>query len=152
MRTFHCEHCNNPVYFDNTVCTRCNHALGVLPEILRVCALEPGTEGTWQALTALTAGTGYRKCENYAVHAVCNWMVPADSGQRFCIACRFNHFIPNLSRPGYAERWYRLERSKRRLIYSLLKLGLPLRTRAEDPERGLAFSFMSTAMHRPAPA
>ncbi len=143
MRTFHCEHCKNPVYFDNSVCTRCNHALGVLPQILRVSALEPATDGTWKALTDMAAGNRYRKCENYAVHNVCNWMVPVDSGQRVCIACKFNQTIPNLSRPGFAERWYRLERSKRRLIYSLLKLGLPLHTSAEDPARGLAFSFMS---------
>ncbi|MEZ5543062.1 MAG: putative zinc-binding peptidase [Pseudomonadota bacterium] len=143
MRTFHCEHCDNTVYFDNTVCTRCQHMLGVLPEILRVCALEPAGDGTWTALTSMAAGARYRQCENYAVHAVCNWMVPAASGQRFCIACRHNHTIPNLSRPDFAARWYRLERSKRRLIYSLLKLGLPLQTKAEDPLRGLAFSFLS---------
>jgi hypothetical protein len=143
MRTFHCDHCNSPVYFDNTVCNRCGHTLGVLPDILRVCALEPAGDGTWTALTPLAAGSHYHQCENYAVHAVCNWMVPAGTGQRFCIACRFNRTIPNLSRPGFAARWYRLERSKRRLIYSLLKLGLPLRTLAEDPAGGLAFSFMS---------
>jgi hypothetical protein len=145
MRTYHCEFCNNPVYFENTRCTRCNHELGVLPEVLRVSALEPNADGSWNALTDLTAGTRYRKCENYQVHAVCNWMIPAQTEHRFCIACRLNDVIPNLSRPGFQERWYRLERSKRRLIYSLLKLGLPLRGKDEDPAQGLAFSFVADA-------
>ena len=143
MRTFHCENCNNTVYFENTRCTRCNHELGVVPEILRVTALSPNPDGSWNALTPMTRGTAYRKCENYAVHAVCNWMVPVESGERYCIACRFNKVIPNLSRPDFVKRWFRLERSKRRLMYSLLNLGLPLQTKAEDPERGLAFSFIS---------
>jgi hypothetical protein len=115
----------------------------VVPEVLRVSALEPQGDGTWKALTPMTGGTHYRKCENYAEHAVCNWMVPAASGKRFCIACAFNKVIPNLSREDYVRRWYRLERSKRRLVYSLLKLGLPLYTKSEDPEQGLAFSFIS---------
>ena len=33
----------------------------------------------------------------------------------------------------------------RRLIYSLLKLGLPLQSKAADPAHGLAFSFLSAA-------
>ena len=143
MRTFHCENCKNPVYFENTRCTHCGHELGVLPEVLRVSALRPVGGDTWQALTDLTAQTRYRKCENYSAHDVCNWMVPVGAEQRLCLCCRLNDVIPNLERPGFTERWYRLERSKRRLIYSLLKLGLPLRNKAQDPAHGLAFSFLS---------
>jgi hypothetical protein len=86
----------------------------------------------------------YRKCGNYLQHDVCNWMVPAESPETFCIACRPNQMIPNLSRPGNLQKWARIERGKRRLAYSLLRLGLPLRTKAEDPRDGLGFAFLSS--------
>ncbi len=143
MRTFHCEHCHNPLYFENSQCGRCHYEVGVLPEYLRVSAIESLGEGLWRPLMKEVHNQRYRKCENYSVHHVCNWMVRADEEERYCVACRLNRVIPNLSRPGFTERWYRLERSKRRLIYSLLKLGLPVHSKTEDPQTGLAFSFMS---------
>ncbi len=42
-----------------------------------------------------------------------------------------------------ADAWYRLEVAKRRLIYSLLALNLPLRNKLEDPEQGVAFEFLA---------
>jgi hypothetical protein len=51
--------------------------------------------------------------------------------------------IPDLSRPGHQEAWYKIEVAKRRLVYTLLELGLPLRSKLEDPERGLAFEFLA---------
>lgn len=143
MRTFYCEHCQAPVYFENTHCTGCGHALGLLPEYLRISAMQPLDDVLWRAMMPAADGRTYRQCENYHVHHVCNWMVPAESDERFCIACQLNDTIPNLSRPGFTEQWYRIERSKRRLVYSLLKLGLPVRSKELDPTSGLAFSFKS---------
>ena len=51
--------------------------------------------------------------------------------------------IPNLSRPGNKEPWYKLEVAKRRLVYSLLALGCPVESKLEQPERGLAFEFLA---------
>jgi hypothetical protein len=50
--------------------------------------------------------------------------------------------IPDLGRQGNREAWYRLEVAKRRLIYSLLELGLPLEDRQTNPEQGLVFEFL----------
>ena len=50
---------------------------------------------------------------------------------------------PDLAQPGNREAWYRLEVAKRRLVYSLLSLGLPLHNKGEDPERGLVFEFLA---------
>jgi hypothetical protein len=47
-------------------------------------------------------------------------MIPVESPNAYCMACELNTVIPNLSRPSFIERWYRLERSKRRLIYRLM--------------------------------
>jgi hypothetical protein len=46
---------------------------------------------------------------------------------------------------GNAELWARLEAAKRRLFYTLLRLDLPLQSRIEDPDRGLAFDFLADA-------
>ena len=47
-----------------------------------------------------------------------------------------------LHKPENKHHWYRLEQAKRRLIYSLQGLRLPVKSRKEDPQRGLAFQFL----------
>lgn len=47
-------------------------------------------------------------------------------------------------------RWQIIERAKKRLIYSLLRLNLPLATRNEDNVHGLSFRFLSETL-APAP-
>ena len=51
--------------------------------------------------------------------------VPAAAAQTFCQACRLNRTIPDLGLPENLLRWQRLEAAKHRLVYSLLRLGLP---------------------------
>jgi len=51
--------------------------------------------------------------------------------------------IPDLRQPGHQTAWYRLEVAKRRLLYSLRHLGLPLVPKDEDPAQGLAFAFLA---------
>ena len=55
-------------------------------------------------------------------------------------ACRLNRTIPCLDPPQHLLLWQRLEGAKHRMVYGLLRLGLPLVSRAEDPA-GLAFDF-----------
>jgi len=81
-------------------------------------------------------------------------VVPAPSGSLATARPRVVHAIdehvrrlpaePNLSRPGNLEKWYRIERGKRRLAYGLMRPGLPVRTRSEGPEHGIAFDFLSS--------
>jgi hypothetical protein len=49
--------------------------------------------------------------------------------------------IPDLRQPGHKAAWYRLEVAKRRLLYSLLHLELPLTPKSDDPAHGLAYDF-----------
>jgi hypothetical protein len=74
-------------------------------------------------------------------------LIPQQSQQGFCIACRHNRIIPDLASGNNLVLWRRLEVAKRRLFYSLLRLQLPLVTWVEDPA-GLAFDFLSP-MHQP---
>jgi len=69
-------------------------------------------------------------------------MVPAEDTNAYCRSCRLNRVIPNLSTPRNRVLWFRIEQAKRRLIYGILALGLPLVGREQDPLNGLAFEFL----------
>lgn len=139
MRLFSCGHCGQRLYFENVACTHCGAQLGFLPDHLALVSLETNGEGEdlWQS-----NGDSYRKCGNYTDHAVCNWMVPADDPDAFCPACRLNQTIPDLSVEGNKERWRSLETEKRRLVYSLLRLCLPLQPLSVG-KGGLGFNFLA---------
>lgn len=107
MRTFVCN-CGNPLHFENSVCLACGHDIGFMPATMSMGRL---------------ATPGWRKCANYAEHQVCNWLV--DDGHAFCVACRLNRVIPDLSSSWNRLLWQRIERAKRRLVYDLMNLGLP---------------------------
>jgi hypothetical protein len=142
MKLFKCQSCAQVLYFENTRCESCQHLLGYLPRRDQVVALDPLAGDAWAPLLADTPPV--RFCAN-AEHYACNWLVADDDPSPFCLACRHNNTIPDLSVPANVPRWRALEAAKRRLFYSLLKLKLPLATRAEDPEHGLAFDFLADA-------
>ncbi|MEQ8394804.1 putative zinc-binding peptidase [Thalassobaculum sp.] len=140
MKLFECQSCGQLLYFENTVCVRCGHSLGYLPGQAQLSALQPAADGRWQALGDLDHE--YRACANAELGA-CNWMVPAESQDAFCRACRLNRTVPNLNDPARVAHWRTLETAKRRLIYSLMRLGLSVRSKDDDPQGGLAFDFLS---------
>jgi hypothetical protein len=138
MRPFECQYCGQPFYFENNSCSSCGRELGYIPECDTISALEVA-EGAWRALAE--PSRQYRHCAN-AAYGSCNWMVPSDHPEIYCAACRHNRTIPNLSDPRNLRHWRKIEIAKHRLFYTLLKLRLPLATKAEDPA-GLAFDFLS---------
>ena len=141
MKLFECQNCHQPLYFENTLCERCGHRLGYLPDAGTLSALDPTDhDGVWSALT--TAEPLYKFCANAGLDA-CNWMLPADSADTHCAACRHNRTIPDLSDADNLTRWRKLELAKHHLFYTLTNLKLPLQTRTENPEEGLAFDFLS---------
>ena len=139
MKLFQCQACDNVLYFENRACGQCDHRLAYLPEAATMSALEPDGAG-WRPL-ARPDRPG-RFCAN-AEHDACNWLVAADGGTPFCVACRHNGIIPNLSDPLQLQAWRDIEIAKHRLFYTLLRWNLPLRTRAEDPVHGLIFNFLA---------
>ncbi len=129
------------LHFENSVCLRCGTRLGFLPDTLRLSACDPQPDGTI-AVTAAPQGSAWVACGN-AASAGCNWLVRADSGDSFCPACELNRTIPDLAVEGNEERWRKMEEAKRRLIYALKRLNLPLTSFQDDKERGLAFDFLA---------
>ena len=153
MKVFHCDHCGHLLFFENTQCVKCGRLVAYLPDLELVGSLdrnpEPPTDGaavTWRSPLAAAEGRAYRLCENYAAQGVCNWAVDASDPHTFCVSCRLTHVIPDLTTGDHRPAWYRLEAAKRRLIFTLLRLRLPIVNRTEDPDSGLAFEFKSDAL------
>ena len=148
MRIFHCDHCSNPVFFENTFCERCRHALAYVPGLKQVVSLDP--LGTSDAIEKLYStpdrsanGRTYRLCNNYATHNVCNWAVISDDSNPLCRSCRLTRIIPDITPIENRVAWYKMETAKRRVVYSLQEHNLPIESKAENPAGGLAFELLA---------
>ena len=139
MQLFHCDHCRNPAYFDNTLCSHCGNDLGFDAENLKICCLIGEQHGVY---TDIKTKKRFRYCANHTL-SVCNWIIPEDHPTGFCKACSLNRTIPNLSRTAYLKRWKTIEAAKHRLVYGLLRFQLPIENKTNDPDNGLAFDFKS---------
>lgn len=141
MKVFHCDHCDHLVFFENTQCVACGHTLAFLPDLMEIGSLEPSGDA-WISPLPAASGRTYRLCQNYLQHGVCNWAV-ADEGHTLCEACRLTRVIPNLTVPGTIDAWARLELAKRRVVYTLKNLGLPITPRTDGNGIGLEFHFLA---------
>jgi hypothetical protein len=148
MKIFTCSACQHVAFFENVACIRCGHALAYLPDLGILSALEqvPESSGSsasslYVALSPDAQGARYRLCENYAHSAVCNWALQEHDPNDYCRACRLTTTVPNLSDADAVDSWRRLEIAKRRLVYTLIELGLPFESKDDQPETGLTFAF-----------
>jgi hypothetical protein len=142
MKNFTCPRCRNKVHFESTRCIRCQQTLGFWSNTLSIAAASvPTVTGTGSAPGG-NRPDGMRYCTN-ATHGVCNWLTTPDDATGFCVACDLNRTIPNLSEAENLAAWRDLERAKKRLVYSLLRAGLPL----DSPVKGrLTFDFARHAV------
>ena len=145
MKTFHCNHCGQVVFFESVNCVNCGRLLAYLPDRQSMGALEPGDGGAWLYRSEHGSQSSYRLCVNYSRHNVCNWAVPAGENGEACLSCRLTQPTPELSEETHRQAWFRLETAKRRLVYTLQQLSLPLQSKSEQAERGLAFEFRAEA-------
>ena len=143
MKTFKCGACGNTVYFENIQCLRCGHPLGFHPDRLEMRALVEADDGLYLEYKK-GSGSAVRYCAN-TEQGVCNWLVDDDSSAQFCVACELNRTIPNLADPANVFAWGEFERAKKRLVYSLLRLGLPLDGGAVG-KAPLNFDFVNDAL------
>ena len=143
MKLFKCQHCGQLLYFENTVCEKCSHTLGFIPEIMNVSAMEP-QDRAWRALAV--DKKLYRFCAN-AEFGVCNWTIEADAPDSYCAACRHNRTIPDTSIADNVAAWRKIEIAKHRLFYTLMKLDLPLDGKGDDGGERLVFDFLASPPH-----
>ncbi|MEM9621652.1 MAG: putative zinc-binding metallopeptidase [Pseudomonadota bacterium] len=135
MKNFRCQ-CGQQLFFDSQSCIRCGRRLGFDVENMEMVALS-GDQATHSRL-----------CAN-SEYGVCNWVIPESSTHSLCFACQFNRTIPYLGKPENVTRWRVLESAKKRLFYTLLRLGLPLVSGHVDTQHGLLFDFVEDARSDP---
>lgn len=154
MRNYRCT-CGQIIFFENTQCTVCLRQLGYDPEIGILLALNPIFDSTgiqsdsWQGADN---GRVYRLCQNEIDYQVCNWLVLSDD-KCYCLACNLNQIVPGVESTYRSLRkrqyWASMEHAKRRLLYTLLQLGLPVVNKADEPVSGLAFAFLEDQRSNP---
>lgn len=144
MQRFYCD-CGQELFLENRLCTQCGSTLA--------CDLAAGVMATlhnhadhWQVCRD---GRAVKLCSNREQYGVCNALVELHDPLEQCISCRLNRTIPDLSRPANRERWAKLEEAKRRLLFGLLKLGLPLAAPVQGYPRGLCFDFLEDKRSNP---
>lgn len=149
-RAFSCR-CGRPVFFRNSICLACGTPLGYDPEARTLWPLEPaGQDGVWKRF-GQSRGRQWLRCSHLDSPAACNWLVDVrdpflrGSGSNappLCRCCRLTRTLPDLSVPENGPRFARISASQRRLVSTLLGLGLPVCSKAEDPAQGMAFDLL----------
>ncbi|MFC6014574.1 zinc-binding metallopeptidase family protein [Nocardia lasii] len=145
MRDFVCPNCGQQLAFENSVCLSCRSALGfsVRERALVVIGDPPSDEAVDHA-AGVVDGDRFRLCDNLHV-AQCNWIVDgATDGPALCLSCRLTRTRPNDADKAGLAAFADAEKAKRRLIFELVELGLPITSRDEDPAFGLAFDLLSS--------
>lgn len=137
MKNFRCC-CGQTLFFENTRCLNCDRKVGFDPLQMEMRAIPAGEDAANPAL---------RLCQNSADYNVCNWLV-SDPEDSYCLSCKLNHTIPDLMVPERRRWWKSMEHAKRRLIYSLLGLGLPVQGK-DTGSGGLAFKFIEDQRTNP---
>jgi hypothetical protein len=120
MKQHRCPICRELIFFEHGQCGHCGADL----------AFDSG-EMRFRPLDAAAP------CANRAL-IECNWA--ARPGDAFCPSCALTRTIPALGLPRNVLLWRRVEQAKRRLVYDLYRLELPLR---DDQGQGVAFDILS---------
>ncbi|CAN5343776.1 putative zinc-binding peptidase [soil metagenome] len=140
MKLFKCQNCSQLLYFENTHCEQCGYSLGFLPsqgDLITLITLNDFT-----LLDLKNQQDHYRYCANSTYNA-CNWLVSSQSPDQFCLACKLNGVVPDLNNPDRLTNWRKLEIAKHRLVYTLLKLRLPVSSKLDDEPTGITFEFLA---------
>ena len=125
MRVFPCGHCGLLQTFESTTCARCGHAQGF----------------RWPERELELLGDAPR-CANEEL-AGCNWTVAAPG--ELCFSCALTRTRPNdFDAPGLAQL-PAAEAAKRRLLFELGELGLPITPSRAEGDGGLIFDLLSSS-------
>jgi len=132
----------------------CGCRLGYAVEAQRLVVLPDEASDALTPFSLPGGGTDrYLLCRNHVQHAACNWLVKAPRVAPplplYCQSCELTEVIPDLSNPANLEAWVQVERAKRRLLYTLHTLQLPLSSRTRDAEHGLSFRFLRGTKRQP---
>lgn len=127
MRHYECP-CGNVLFFDNSTCVQ--------------CATEVGYDVASDQMVTLDGAASFKRCADGMQYGVCNWVLPVGDVDTLCPSCQLNRTIPDLASAANHEPWHKLEIAKRRILYTLARLGLSPLNKKQDAVSGLAFDFL----------
>jgi hypothetical protein len=127
VRAFTCDVCGNLLVFENSVCVVCGTSQGFSPRELRLVPVPDDGNRV--------------RCANLHL-AACNWL--ADAPGALCLSCSLTRTRPHDGDQAGLAAFAATEQAKRRLVYQLLDLALPVVPPSQDPN-GLAFDLLSSA-------
>jgi hypothetical protein len=137
VRVFICSTCQHELDFESMSCPNCDSSVGYVSDrrdVVVIVADGPArysvdgdSAAQWRCLNASWG---------------CNWMLPADGGDVWCLSCRLTRGRPDEADPAAVVAWSAAEAAKRRLVFQLGELGLPIEPRSPTTPRGLAFDLV----------
>jgi hypothetical protein len=140
MKLYTCSNCHSLIYFENNVCLHCGYTLGFDAGSLSMLTLVSEKNNLFS--DSKNKQQKFRFCKN-SDYGTCNWVIPESQTSVYCQACDLNRIIPDLTKSDNLKRWKNIEIAKHRLVYSLLRLRLPVKKKIGDEEAGIAFDFMA---------
>ena len=138
MRDFRCKSCGQRLAFENSLCLHCESPLGFSLAERNILVLDDDGAVTADGVTRL-------RCANFTV-AQCNWLADENAPGGLCESCGLTRTRPADDDVDALPEYGDAETAKRRLVFELTELGLPIVSRQEDPEGGLAFDLLSSRL------
>ena len=142
MRDFVCPNCGQKLTFENSLCLSCGSPLGFSVDQRSLVVIgtppsgDPDTSG-------VVDREHFRLCANMHL-ARCNWLVAKDDPEGLCLSCRLTRTRPADWDTDALGAFADAEQAKRRLVFELRELGLPIVSRDDDPENGVTFDLLSS--------
>lgn len=132
MKIFQCPRCKSNIHFENSQCLSCRGIIGYDPDKMKFVSIGPDNKSG-------PATAEY--CRN-ASFSACNWTASKDTGG-YCTSCNLTTAAPDNTDNDNFGNWKILETAKRRLLYQLLRLGLPLSSNVNGNIGSLTFEFLT---------
>ncbi len=137
MKIFTCQNCANTLHFNNSVCLKCGFKVGFIADLAE-CRRSSRRADAFRAKAAPTG------CSSPATMPktppATGWSTPRAAS----ILPRLPPLQSHHSRPVCARQYGALAEDRagqRHLFYSLTRFELPIPSRIDDPQHGLAFEF-----------
>src|ERR1700738_2759142 len=138
MRDLRCPNCGQHLAFENSVCLSCGSALGFPLDDMALLVISSGEDGEHGGAVD---SSQYQLCANLHV-AECNWLGGLNPVMgalaELCTSYKLPRARPNDADIAAMAAFAAAEKAKRRLVVELHELKLPIVSRDEDPEYGLA--------------
>ena len=141
MKRFHCS-CGQELFFDNSHCNQCGTSLGF--DVSQLDLIAVTDKGSYLHANE-DSQLRFRRCQLHQKPVGCNWLIAEDDPHVQCSSCRLTRTIPDQSYTRNQNRWQVLETAKRRMLYGLLDLNLPINL----PDHPLQFDFLEDQYSNP---